>query len=72
MKFSWVERTRSSGWSAYLHAGALQAGYIEQLGSEDYNACDMSTNKWEWRRFDNIPEAKAWLEVCARMSDALA
>lgn len=70
MIFQWVERTRSTGWSAYLHAGALQSGYIEQLAPDDYNACDMSGMKWVWRRFNNIPEAKIWLEVCARMNHA--
>lgn len=53
-----------------LDLGWRNEGYIERLGPQDYNACDMSTKKWEWRRFDNIPEAKRWLEVCARMAYA--
>lgn len=46
-------------------------GYIQQLLPDGhygaYSACDMSGAKWEWRKFDDLREAKMWLEVCARM-----
>ena len=77
MIFRWREVTRSHGrGTLYLDVPpspdryTKNVGYIEQLGPHHFNACDMSTDKWVWRSFDNIPEAKTWLEVCVRMNYA--
>lgn len=77
MKLEWREVTRSGGRSTlYLDVPpspgrwANNVGYIERLGPSDYNACDMSSVGWVWRRFTNITEAKIWLEVCVRMNNA--
>lgn len=77
MIFRWREVTRSHGrGTLYLDVPQSPAryiknvGFIEKLGPNLFDACDMTTDKWEWRKFDNEAEAKIWLEVCARMNHA--
>lgn len=50
--------------------GPGAVGFVEQLFPSDFNACDMSTTKWVWCRFENLDDAKAWVEVCIRMQYA--
>lgn len=75
MIFRWREVTQSGGrQTCYLDvppnpgSWSSNVGFVERLGPTRFNACDMSNTKWEWREFNNLPEAKTWLEVCARMN----
>ena len=52
--------------------GTGAVGYVvHHTDGSTWTACNMSNRKWEWRVFDNLEDAKAWLLVCVRMNHAV-
>ena len=77
MIYKWREVTQSGGrLTCYLDVPASfdrftrNVGFVERLGPTRFNACDMNNSEWLWREFDNLHDAKRWLEVTARMTHA--
>lgn len=54
------------------HAGYVQRVQYNAADLVTYDVCLMADKKWEWRTFRDPAEARAWLEVSARMIYALA
>lgn len=49
------------------HAGYVQRVQYKGVDLTSYGVCLMAGPKWEWEQFNDPVEARAWLEVSARM-----